>query len=135
MALTPTQPVNGGMAREREQPGRELLARIEVVEMLPGTHKGVLRDFLGVNAVAKQAPDKTENGTLVPRHHFAESWLIVLARQRHQLDIRFFGDRHGDPWRLSMPASGVVKWALFGLSTDAWRQSPRTSWRSRSLVC
>ncbi len=80
--------VQAFVAARHQQPGqRRLCDQMELAQLLPGGHEGVLRDLFCLFRVAKDAGGVGIDGTCVPPIQQLEGSPVALGRAPHELTI------------------------------------------------
>src|SRR5438552_1062109 len=87
MSATRTYGVSGNILSNEEEPGDELGARPITLAIAIQPQKYILRQILGLLAVAQLAIEMAEDTGPIPAHQLGEGILIALAHAQHQHDL------------------------------------------------
>jgi len=79
--------VKNQIARDLQQPGRELRACHVPACAFPDSNKNLLRDVFHVRIAAKHSRDRSCDQRLVPLDQFFKRGRIALGNQSHQADV------------------------------------------------
>src|SRR5437899_13037442 len=87
MSATRTYGVPGHVLSNEEDPGDELGARPIALAIAIQPQKYVLRQILGLLAVAQLAIEMAEDTRPIPADQFGEGILVAFAHAQHQPDL------------------------------------------------